>query len=109
MDLSDLAAESNSDIPVNNTNYNPVSFNIKSDFYPIDSKDKDMDFYQNLEERDVSPLARNIPNNVTGNLSAEERTSLNSVHKDPTIVIKNADKGGAVVVMNATSYREEAL
>lgn len=68
-----------------------------------------MDLYQKLVEKDLLHLAKNIIHDNTGNLSADEKKSFNSLYIDSTIVIINADKGGAVVVLNATSYREEAL
>lgn len=68
-----------------------------------------MDLYQKLVVRDLSNLARNISPNSTTNLSIDGKTSLHSLQKDSSIVIKNADKGGVVVVMDASAYREEAL
>lgn len=38
-----------------------------------------------------------------------KKMSLHSFQNDSSIIIKNADKGGAVVVMDASAYREEAL
>lgn len=68
-----------------------------------------MDLYQKMVERDLSHLAKNISNSTNDNLSAGERSSLDILQKDSSIVIKNADKGGAVVVLDASSCKEEAL
>jgi hypothetical protein len=43
-----------------------------------------------------------------GNLSRLEKLALRSLSNDSNIVIKPADKGGAVVVMNRDLYVSEA-
>lgn len=92
-DLTNLAFESCSDVDINL--WHPiVSFKLKSDFYPVGSRVKDMDTYQKLVERDLTNLARNVPRNASENLTADEKLSLESLNKDISIVIKNADKGG---------------
>lgn len=67
-----------------------------------------MDLYQKLVERDLSRLAKNISQDNKNNLSMEERQSLDKLHKNSSIVIKNADKEGAVVVLDADLYKKEA-
>lgn len=39
----------------------------------------------------------------------EEKLSLDKLHNNSSIVMKNADKGGAVVVLDADLYKKEAL
>lgn len=112
MDLTDLALES--DTYIDSTGHNdigchPVSFKIRSEFYPIQSRGKDMDLYQKLAERDLSSLAKYSLNNRAENLSIEEKKSLDDLHTDPSIVVKNTDKGGMVVVLDAIAYKTEAL
>lgn len=46
---------------------------------------------------------------VKNNLSRAERDALQSLKQDQEIIIKPADKGGAVVVMNKTLYKQEGL
>jgi hypothetical protein len=44
----------------------------------------------------------------SNNLSHEERISLQALSRDSSIIIKPADKGGSVVIMNRESYFSEA-
>ena len=46
---------------------------------------------------------------VKDNLSIGERDALKRLANNQDIVIKKADKGGATVIMQASSYKEEAL
>uniref|UniRef100_A0A673FTB7 Uncharacterized protein n=1 Tax=Sinocyclocheilus rhinocerous TaxID=307959 RepID=A0A673FTB7_9TELE len=41
------------------------------------------------------------------NLNPEERTALKSLQSDSTITIKQADKGGAIVIMDTEKYQAE--
>lgn len=43
IDLSDLAVESNCNIIDTTTDHNPVSIKTKSDYYPINSRGRNMD------------------------------------------------------------------
>ena len=45
--------------------------------------------------------------NKHNNLTKEERIGLKALKDNPDIVIKKADKGSAVVVMNSTDYLRE--
>lgn len=42
------------------------------------------------------------------NLSKVEYEALNTLQRDPSIIIKLADKGGAIVVMDRQVYESEA-
>lgn len=42
-------------------------------------------------------------------MSVDGKISIEKLRKDDSIVIKSADKGGSVVVMNAATYRDEAM
>ena len=50
-----------------------------------------------------------LPKTKYNNISREEREAIKSLSKDSSIVIKQADKGGAVVIMNRTDYIKEGL
>ena len=43
------------------------------------------------------------------NMSQKQRLALSTLENDPTIVIKPADKGGKLVIMNRTDYDKECL
>jgi len=49
-----------------------------------------------------------IFNNRRCNLTHSEKIALNDISNDDSIIIKPADKGGATVIMNKTSYLNEA-
>lgn len=56
------------------------------------------------------PLNSNIKNCKTKfNLSREETTALESLANDESIVIKEADKGGAVVIMDSGFYKDHIM
>jgi len=46
------------------------------------------------------------PGTTKSNINQRERTSIKSLSSDPNIIIKEADKGGAVVIMNTKHYKE---
>ena len=47
------------------------------------------------------------PNRHTSNLTTQEREALKNLMKNEDLVIKEADKGGRIVVMNKKDYVEE--
>ncbi|XP_053546886.1 uncharacterized protein LOC128638774 [Bombina bombina] len=58
----------------------------------------------------LSQVSKNIPKRRRmDNLTKDERQALKSLTEDTTIVIRPADKGGAVVVMDLQQYRSELL
>ncbi|KAM4034466.1 uncharacterized protein ACNLHF_021098 [Anomaloglossus baeobatrachus] len=66
--------------------------------------------YVNLVERDIQSLtktfkARQI--HFHNNMSQEERNALKSLMDDPSLIIKPADKGGSVVIMDKKDYVQE--
>ena len=48
-------------------------------------------------------------NTKFSNLSSEERAALENLSKRKDIIVKAADKGGALLVWRAVLYRKEAL
>ena len=58
--------------------------------------------HRDLSETDIPRIRRH-------NISAEERQALANLAKDSSIVIKPADKGGAVVVWDRDKYINEGL
>ena len=80
-------------------------FKIKSNWQPPKS-DPLLENYLSLLEKEVmsvSPEGKNF-----SNLSPSERVSLNNLKCDRDIVIKEADKGSAVVVWDRGDYISEA-
>ena len=60
-------------------------------------------------ENEVDLLTHQVPKNKYHNLTRGEQLAIRSLSSNRHIVIKPADKGGAVVVMNTTDYINEGL
>lgn len=54
----------------------------------------------------LKKLPLNKTSNVRSNISYKQRNALNSLQNDKSIVIKEADKGGSVVIMDSSYYCE---
>lgn len=61
-----------------------------------------------LVDQDVSKQLEK-PQHFYPNLSHSERAALRTLSEDDTIVIKNADKGGGIVLQDKEAYRNEIL
>ena len=80
-------------------------FRPNSTFNPW-NKDTVIETYlSSLEER---LLDIDISSKRFNNLTKEERNALYNLRDDPTIIIKGADKGSAVVVWDREDYLNEA-
>ena len=80
-------------------------FRPTSTFNPR-NKDTAIETYlSSLEER---LLDIDISSKRFNNLTKEERNALYNLRDDPTIIIKGADKGSAVVVWDRDDYLKEA-
>uniref|UniRef100_A0A8C5PEB8 Reverse transcriptase domain-containing protein n=1 Tax=Leptobrachium leishanense TaxID=445787 RepID=A0A8C5PEB8_9ANUR len=64
----------------------------------------EMKTFETLVMRDVDKLSTKIDHY---NLTKEENLALKNLQKDPTIVIKPADKGGGTVILSKEIYQEE--
>ncbi|XP_041446772.1 vomeronasal type-2 receptor 26-like [Xenopus laevis] len=67
-----------------------------------------MDMFQDLVEQDLKKLNTSTTGRIKWNISLEERTALRSLRSATNITIRQADKGGSVVVMNTADYIAEA-
>lgn len=75
---------------------------------PPTQRDKYLDMYISAVTRDIlDAYKKQAP--YRKNLSADESNALKLLATHPEIIIKPADKGGAIVVMNKTDYINEAL
>ena len=79
----------------------------KSKWTPPEGQFSSLDFFLKKCRHDINKLKFNR-NTKFSNLSSEEWSALKSL-KNADIVIKAADKGGAVVVWRADLYQKEAL
>ena len=74
----------------------------KSNFVPPKSDCRELNMViDNVTQLSELNQAENRKTN-TSNIYAEERTALQSLNDDDTIIITEADKGGATVIMNRT-------
>ena len=87
-------------------NYTKVDLRKPSKFTPKPGREPALDFYlKSLERVILNSEARKCKFNV----SKEERDAIIGLRKNKNIVIFEADKGGAVVIMNKQDYVTEAL
>ena len=89
-----------------NRNYdNEHSFRKPSNFTPKSGREPALDLYLKHLERNIIQAK---PEPCKSNLSKTEREAIICLRKNKNIVIFEADKGGAVIVMNKTDYIAEA-
>lgn len=77
-------------------------------FYPIQSRPSVLDTFQDLVERDLKMLDNDIKSHkykIRQNLNKGERKALKEVKNNLDIVVRQADKGGCVVLLNAGLYK----
>lgn len=73
---------------------------------PNEQRDKHLELYISAVQKDIiSDFKKRLP--VCGNLAKDECEALGILSEDTGIVIKPADKGTAVVIMNKNHYLEE--
>ncbi|XP_044148864.1 protein YAE1 homolog isoform X1 [Bufo gargarizans] len=95
----------------NNFAHNFVTSN--RDFYPVQSRSPVLDRFQELVERDLVTLNDKVSSQDIAqkcdNLSYKENRALKELMLLKDIVIKQADKGGAVVVLDSYIYKKQNL
>ena len=90
----------------NNSDYDNRhnKFRPKSSWTPISNRDKFLDSYILI----ITSEIMNAPEHKSyGNLSFEERSALKDLKSNVNLVIREADKGCSVVVMDRQRYIEE--
>ena len=86
------------------------AFKPKSRFAPIVSNPCLIAFTKKMD-CDIAKLFNDTPNAFSGskhNLTHNERTALNELSRNQDIIIRPADKGGAIVVLSKEQYVTEA-
>ena len=78
-----------------------------SGWTPNTGQDPHLDYYCSLTTEEVMNSQTKQPRRY--NLTLKERQALHDLTSDPNIVIKPADKGGKIVVMNKEDYETECL
>ena len=79
-------------------------FKQKSNFNPKNC-DAAIEIYLSKLEQEILNINTYIKQH---NISKEEREAINSLRNDPSIIIKEADKGSCVVVWDREDYLKEA-
>ena len=77
----------------------------KSNFNPKPTKDKHLE--ETIKNLKSNPLESR--KNIKDNLSRGERKALSKLKADHSIIIKEADKGSAVVIMDRDFYRDKIV
>ena len=79
----------------------------KSDFTPRPGRNKTLDkFIDNVRKFPIKTLN---PQKKKSNINAQQWQSIQTLKNDKSIVIKEADKGGAVVIMDSAYYKDLVL
>ena len=94
----------NTDPPTNAT-IPTTHFKKKSTFCPFVTNPS-INTFCRIVEQDILQM-HTKPDRSSHNLSKEERLALDTLANDKDIVIKPADKGGAIVIQDAMKYKSE--
>lgn len=83
-------------------------FKNASTFNPPRGRNRSLDACTDHLFTVANSLIENDPQNAKkSNLRSSEREALNKLRSDKSVIIKNADKGGAVVIMNTAFYQRK--
>lgn len=84
-----------------------TGFKPKSTFFPSAFKGPYVETYYQATYRDLLNLC-NTKSSSPPNLSSAERTAISTLKNNNLLVIKQADKGGSLVIQDRTDYEKEA-
>lgn len=80
----------------------------KSTYIPPKNRNASLETYCRLVEQDVKSVFKNKTEQKTyNNLPKKEREALTALRNDSTLVVRPADKGGAVVIQDLLDYESE--
>ena len=80
----------------------------KSFFTPETGRNKKLDSYISLI-KEMCESIQNENKNIKHNITLEQRNAIKSLAEDSSIIIKEADKGGGIVLMNTEFYKRKIL
>lgn len=89
----------------NDDNDNPDLLRNKGKFNPPHKRDKNLDSF--IDFINNYPLETESRSKNVSNISKDERKAINTLANDNSIVIKQADKGGAFVIMDTDFYTDK--
>ena len=76
----------------------------KSDFVPPHGREELLDAF--VKHTNSVPLVPTEKSKIRRNVTWQEQTSISELASDESIIIKQADKGGATVIMDKQFYQE---
>src|SRR5690606_24249141 len=92
----------------NNSNYNTNDLRNESRYTPPLGRNHNLDLYIESVIHDVL-IHSSQTKRTQSNLTKNEKTALDSLLKRQDLDIREADKGGGIVVRKQTEYVQEAL
>lgn len=106
-ELQDLLAESRVDTSIHMS----ADFITRNpNFYPVNARSPAVDRFQELVEHDLCTLQRQVGDRVStakDNLTKSQRSSLQNLTHMRDIVVRRADKGGTVTILDKGLYIQE--
>ena len=81
----------------------------KSNFTPPIWRNESLDIYATATKKTSCAIASKENKQIKHKITLEQRNAINSLAQDNSIVIKEADKGGGIVIMNTDFYKNKVL
>lgn len=75
----------------------------------MNSRCEALEVFQDVVEKGLVELAGSSTQPFKKNLTRAEMSAMKKIKSNTDIIVKNADKGGMVVVLNREDYKQEAL
>ena len=82
-------------------------FKLSTGWTPPASQDQNFDTYRNFTQKELLTELNYNPKYNRFNLTKKERMAIKTLAENSNIVIKPADKGGAIVIQNRSDYIAE--
>ena len=84
-------------------------FKLTTGWTPPATQDLNFDNYRKFTHQELMQELSKAPKYQRFNLTEKERQAVKSLSQNPNIIIKPADKGGAIVIQDKQKYIEECL
>ena len=92
-----------------NISPNDRPFKLTTGWTPPATQDLNFDNYRKFTHQELMQELSKAPKYQRFNLTKKERQAVKSLSQNPNIIIKPADKGGAIVIQDKQKYIEECL